>query len=413
LSTATINETELLIVILELGIAIIVSLIVAKFLGKRGIPEVLGLIFGGIILQFVSSTVGFPTPPSLDIHYLVTTIALGFIGYNIGAKMDLRMLRRESKGLLLLLVGEAIGAFIIVTVIISIFLRDHVIALLLGSIAIATAPASTAKVLSDYNAKGPLCSTILFIIAFDDILAIIFFNIALSYAESYYSSISQSLINTILPILADLLGSVALGVVLALVLKPFHKADIDASKIVEVTFPAILICIALAGLFHFSIILSTIVFGNVLASLAKFDYKECQYGIERLYSPIIALFFILIGFELNLGLLITYSSILVVVILYFLARSLGKSIGAWSGAYLGDMPEQVRQNIPFALLTQAGVAVGLAAITFTRLNELGTTPALTTAILLLDIVVMSVIISEIIGPLLVKRALVRSGEVRA
>ncbi len=291
MSTASINEIELLIIILEIGIAIIVSLIAAKYLGNRGIPEVLGLIFGGIILQFMSSTVGFPTPPSLDIHYLVTTLALGFIGYNIGAKMDLRILRRESKSLLLLLVGEAIGAFIIVTVIISIILQDHVIALLLGSIAMATAPASTAKVLGDYNAKGPLSATILFIIAFDDILAIIFFNISLTYAESYYSSITQSLIYMILPILTDLLGSVALGVVLALVLKQVHKADIDASKLVEVTFPAILICIALAGLFHFSIILSTIVFGNALASLSKFDYNECQRGIERIYSPIFALFF--------------------------------------------------------------------------------------------------------------------------
>jgi len=165
-----VHETELLIILLEIGIIIFVSLLVARLLGKRGIPEVLGLMFGGIFLQFMSSIVGFPAQPNLDIHYLVTSITLGFIGYSIGAKMDLGMLRREYKSLLLLLIGEALGAFIFVTLILSIFLQDHVIALLLGSIAMVTAPAATTKILSEYKAEGPLSSTIFFIIAFEKAL---------------------------------------------------------------------------------------------------------------------------------------------------------------------------------------------------------------------------------------------------
>jgi len=201
--------------------------------------------------------------------------------------------------MILLLIGEALSTFILVTVNLSIFVKDHVIALLLGSIAMATAPAATKKILSDYKAEGSLSSTNLFIIAFDDILAIIFFNTVLAYAVSSYSSIPLSVTKIVLPVLTELLGSVVSGIVLALALKPFHKPDIDISKTIEITFPTILICIVLAGLFHFSSILSTIILGQVLASQAKCDYQRCYHEMKRLSNPIIALFFILIGFELN------------------------------------------------------------------------------------------------------------------
>lgn len=209
------NEASMLILVLEIGSVIIFSLVVAQVLGKRGIPQVLGLIFAGIALQFLMQYTGFPSPPTPELHYIVTTGALGFIGYSIGAHLNLNKLKQESWGLILLLLGEAFGAFIVVTFIVGVLFQDLILALLLGSIAMATAPASTSEVIREYKSSGPLSQTILFIIAFDDILAILFFNISISFSKSVFTGLSLSLVDILIPIILELGGSVVLGAILA------------------------------------------------------------------------------------------------------------------------------------------------------------------------------------------------------
>ena len=406
-----VDESSLLIPIFEIGIVIIFSLVLARVLGKRGIPQVLGLIFAGIGLQFLTQNIGFPTPPTAELHYVITTGALGFIGFSIGAHLDLRKFREESIGLTLVLIGEAFGAFIIVTLAIGFFLKDWILAFLLGSISMATAPASTSAVINEYRSEGPLSQLILFIIAFDDILAIIFFNIFLNYSKSYFVGISLSLVETIFPIILELAGSLVLGIFLAILLYPFHFEDVSASQSAEFVFPAILICIALAGLLGFSVILSCVTFGLTLSTLARCENKACIMGVERLSSPLIALFFILVGFEMDLSQLITNT--LLLILIYFFARATGKFLGSYSTTRLTKMPKTVSRNLPFSLLTQAGVAVGLAALAYSQLFEIGIPSASITAVLLLDIIAVSVLITEIAGPLLLKIALKRANEVNA
>lgn len=409
MTPSNIDESAIFVIFTEIGLVIIFAMLVAKLLGRRGIPRVLGLILGGLFLQIMANIIGFSTNINLEIHFIVTTGALGFIGYCVGAELDLRKLRKESWGLCLIVITESAGSLIITTVMIWVLFQDFILAILLGSIAMATAPAATAEILGEYNSKGPLSSTIYFMIAFDDIVAILIFSFALSYSESYYGDIHLSLVNTFFPVLVELIGSVILGLVLALALK-LHVEGAEASGRSEFLFPALLACIGLSGLLHFSVILSTITFGLTHASLTSSGHNECVIEVEKLAAPIIILFFILIGFEMNLGLFLEFATTAMVLI-YFLARALGQSFGAWSGATVANMPKQVRHYLPFTLLTQAGVALGLAALAFTRLTNLGINEATDTAILLLNIVTLSVMITEIIGPLLVKWAIHRSGEV--
>ncbi len=405
------NE-EALILIFEIGTVIIFSLIVAKVLSKRGIPQVLGLIFGGFFLQFLTFLTSsapiatFPTPPTPLIHYIVTTAALGFIGYSIGAHLDPWKLRDASWGLVLILFGNTIGTFVIVTLVITLILQDLIIGILLGTIAMATAPASTAEVIREYKSHGSLSQTILFLIAFDDILTIIFFSVAISFSESVYSGINLSLIEILIPIIIEIGGSILLGIILALLMKPFHIEGVEAYQSAELVFPSVLICISLAGLLHLSAILSCIVFGLTLSTMARCENRECVRGVEQLSVPIIALFFILVGYEMDLSLLIT--PILAIILLYFIARVIGKTIGSYGAAYIAKMPTKVTNNIPLALLSQAGVALGLAALAYTRLFAIGMEE---TAILILDIVAVGVLMAEILGPLLLKQALKRSGEI--
>ena len=131
-------------------------------------------------------------------------------------------------------------------------------------------------------------------------------------------------------------------------------------------------------------------------------------GVDRLSTPIIALFFILVGYEIDLAML--FSGTILLIILYSIARGGGKSFGSYITARFAKMPDAVTNNIPYALLTQAGVAVGLAAFAYSRLLELRIEQATLTAITLLDVVAVSVVIAEIIGPLLLKYGLRQAGE---
>lgn len=416
----TIDESLLLIAILEIGAVIIFSLAIAKVLGKRGIPQVLGLIFAGIVIQGVSLITTFPSPPTPELHYIITTGALGFIGYSIGAHLDLRKLREASWGLPLILIGESLGSFIIVTILVFMFAivfvtsllpqQILILAVLLGSISMATAPASTSEVIKEYRAYGSLSQTILFVIAFDDILAIIFFSISLVVAESALSGTTLSIIDIFQPIFIEVVGSVALGIILGLIMKPFHIEGIEAYQSAEFVFPSVLICISLAGLLHFSVILSCIIFGLALSTMARCENKNCVRGVERLSGPIIALFFILVGFEMNLGLLLT--DLIMIILAYFFARAIGKSLGAFTTSHVSKMPSKVTRYLPFTLLTQAGVALGLAAFAYSRLFELNIQAAEEIAILILDIIAVSVLIAEVVGPLVLKRALVNAGEIK-
>ena len=403
------NEASMLILVLEIGSVIIFSLVVAQVLGKRGIPQVLGLIFAGIALQFLMQYTGFPSPPTPELHYIVTTGALGFIGYSIGAHLNLNKLKQESWGLILLLLGEAFGAFIVVTFIVGVLFQDLILALLLGSIAMATAPASTSEVIREYKSSGPLSQTILFIIAFDDILAILFFNISISFSKSVFTGLSLSLVDILIPIILELGGSVVLGAILAVIIVPFRIDNMSAGKSAEVVFPVILVCIALAGLLELSVILSCITFGLVLSNLVRCENKVCIMAVDRLSTPLIALFFILIGFEMELAELFTGTMVLILI--YFIARAIGKSVGSYSTARIAKMPETVMKNIPFSLLTQAGVAIGLAALAYSYLLNLNVPAATNTAIILLDVITVSVLLAEIVGPLLLKFALRKAGEI--
>ena len=401
------GESALLILVLEIGLVIIVSIVLARVLGKRGIPNVLGLIIAGVMIRIISDSTGFPSPPTSDMIFIITTGALGFIGYNIGAHLDLNKLRKESWGLSLLLVGEAVGSFVIVTFVVGLLFNEWILALLLGSIAMATAPASTSEIIREYNATGPLSQTVLFIIAFDDILAIIFFNIALNYSESQLIGSSLDIVEMLIPILIEIVGSFIIGSVIALLLAPFHIDKTSGSESAEVVFPAVLICIAVAGLLDMSVILACITLGLVLSNYARCQSKLCIMGVDRLSRPLIALFFILVGFEIELAEL--FNETFFIIIVYFLARLLGKFAGSFSTAHIAQMPKVVTNNIPLSILTQAGVALGLAALAFSRLYEL-TPEATTIAILLLDIVTISVLIAEIVGPFMLKLGLKRANE---
>lgn len=409
----------------DLGYFVLVSLGLVIILKRFKIPAVLGLILGGLFLQIINSfsisvfhfdlnldLLGFSI---FEFEQIIITLSLAWIGYDIGNEIDLHLLRDKGKSLGLILLGESLGAFLLVSVgtyfILNIFFpspHNFGLALILGSIAMATDPASTSQVIGEYKAKGDLSQTLLFIIAFDDILAILFVNIT--------THLSTNVGPIDIGIIMDIIIALTIEIVVAAAVAIFggffiywlsRQKEFNQRELIEWLIAVAVIIIGLNIVFEGSVILSMFLFGMILKTQEK-DNKALHEHIlylEYVMIPIILLFFIFIGLTLKLD--IIFSNALIIIIFYLSFRALGKAAGVISTGNLSGLDKKISKNLPQTLIPQAGVTIGLIALASNALISVGRDSE---AVLLLNIITGAVLISQIIGPILVKRALFKIGE---
>jgi Kef-type K+ transport system membrane component KefB len=178
----------------------------------------------------------------------------------------------------------------------------------------------------------------------------------------------------------------------------------DVRHLIALT--SILICAGVSVSLNVSLILSSMVMGMVIGNIRPHRSRSCFLSLQAISTPLYMLFFVLIGARLDHELLISMGSVGVV---YFIFRLFGKYFGAFTGAYIANVPEKVRKNIGLCLFSQAGVAIGLAISTdieFSKYNleaqQLGAS--------IVTIVTASTLIFQIIGPILTKYALEKANE---
>ncbi|MHA1983737.1 MAG: hypothetical protein ACW967_05250, partial [Candidatus Hodarchaeales archaeon] len=302
---------------------------------------------------------------------------------------------------------------------------NFAIAIILAAIGMATAPASTSQILGEYKAKGELSQTILFVLAFDDLLAILLFNMALALLSVPNAGGLELLFFLSAGFIEQILIASALGIGGALLLGALRNMGvIDDNKSFEWLIGIGVSIIGLALFFGGSVILTMFIFGvaTKYEVSKKLLRKDHILQAESMMIPIVTLFFILVGLEMDFGLLreeifnffnnfdfnLLGSSVLVITLFYFVSRAIGKGVGCIIAGSISDLPPKVKNNLPISFITQAGVAIGLAGLAFNQLTPLGYESE---ANVILIVVTLSVIIAEIIGPLLVKKAIFRAGEV--
>ena len=201
-----------------IGILITVAFIGSKAFQRLGIPQVVGFIVVGTLCGSSFLNI-IPLELTHELTF-VSHIALGLIGFDIGSHLRLRELRQLGRCLIIILICEAIGTFLIVTAGIYAITQSIHTALIFGALASATAPAATVDVLAEYDAKGPLTTSILVVVGLDDALALILYSIAANLAESTLVNSSPiSWENTALIPVIEIGGSVLLGFGLGLILE--------------------------------------------------------------------------------------------------------------------------------------------------------------------------------------------------
>lgn len=395
------------------GIAVLLAtgLLFAKIAQVVRLPSVTGFIVAGLVLG--PSCLGLLTVETIG-HQLdhFTEIALMLIAFGIGEHIELRRLGNVARDVGYIAVVQALAAFVLVAIGTFITalavsgpdgpIRDYlVLALLLGAVSVATAPAAILHVVRELGARGPLTATLMAVVAVDDGLAIMIFGMAVSVAHQLVGISGSSPLASIVASLSEIGFSVIIGILTGLLIDfTLHKLH-RRGEMLTAGLALLLICGETTRMLHLSPLLAGMVAGFIIINRAERDVRLFR-AINAFEPPIYVLFFTLAGVHLDLAALQLAGW---VGLVYFFARVVGKYFGSLLGGFFSGARPVVRDYIGLALIPQAGVAIGLVFM-------IASDPQISQwSKVITPVVLAGVVLSELIGPLLVRYTLEKGEEV--
>lgn len=381
-----------------LGIALIVGVVGGKIMNKFKVPAVAGYIIGGLLLGV--SGLNIITGDSINQMAFLSDFALCIIAFNIGSELELSVIKQLGKSIFIIAFFEAFGAFLMVTAASYVITKDVAISLILGSVSAATAPAATVMVLREQNAKGPLTSTLLGVVAVDDAICLVIYAMAAAVAKVFVNDEILSINKVLLLPISEIAFSLVVGSIVGLLLTILIQYSKRDNELLPFIIGSLLLLDGLASAFSLSPLLSAMAMGIIVANTSPQKIKAFTI-LENFAPPIVAAFFILAGARLNFSYI---PQIGILGVAYLIFRILGKVSGASLGASISKAPQAVKKYIGLGLLSQVGVAVGLA-ITVNREfpnSDIGT--------IVVTILLATTIVTEIVGPISTKFAILKSGE---
>jgi Kef-type K+ transport system membrane component KefB len=391
--------------ILVVGILIIVGIISANYIRRTAMPSVVGWLIAGVVLgPFALRLLSVQTLENLG---FVSDITLGLIGVIIGLEITMGTLRRLGGGIIPIILLESFGAFLLVFLGLYLLTRNMPLALVMGALAPASAPAGTVAVLREYKAKGPLTKALLVVVGADDALAIVIYVFAASYAKVLVGGGDYSLIGLIGKPLLEILLAIGIGGAVGWLLGFFSQQVRGQEIFLSIGLGAILICVGLSQWLHFSIILSTVVLGTTLVNVFPRVSRRISENLEFFIQPFYVIFFVLAGAHLDLRVLLTLG---LLGLVYIICRSAGLIGGARLGAVIGREIPVIRKYLGLGILSQAGVAVGLAYLIIKEFAPLGPN-GYALASQVITAIAATTIVFEIIGPIFTKLAITKAGEI--
>ncbi len=401
-------------VLLIFGVLIILALITARYLDKIKIPVIvsymfIGLLFGPSLLNLLNDGL------LKDLHFL-TEATLGFVAFKIGVELDLQSFKQKRFGMIFTIFFESLLAVAVVTGILYLATGNWPMALLFGALAPASAPAGTVAIIDQYKAKGELTQALYAVVGFDDALGVIIFGIMLAIGKGLLlPGVDETVIQTLIKTFREIGFSIVLGGILAMLFIPV--ANVIKNKL-ALTFGFILLGVGLSAFFDLSEILSCMVMGMAIGnnprhqSLREIEEEEIGIILPLFYI----LFFGLAGANLHLQAL---QHLGLLGILYIIGRVAGLGSGAYIGATIGGLHKNVRNYLGLGILSQAGVAIGLALVLKQNLSGIGPVVNEAQNVTLGDeigqtiftTITVTTFIFELFGPISAKYALEKAGEI--
>lgn len=406
--------------LLGISIALTAGLFMSRVVKPLKLPAVTGYLVAGILIgPYCLGLLGIKGLGFTSVHEvadlsILNDIALGFIAFAIGDEFRLSQLKKTGKQATIIGIFQAVFTTLLVD---AALIGLHFIlgeekfplsvAIILGAIASATAPAATLMVVRQYKAKGKLTSLLLPIVALDDAVGLIIFAVSFGVARTLVSG-EVNIYSIIVDPIAEIVISLVFGAIVGWFLSFAEKYFKSNSKRQALVVTAIIFAVAISkikfnlGPVHvgFSPLLVCMMLGTIFCNVCDFS-AELMEKTDKWTAPLFILFFVLSGAELDFS-VFTDLSIVGIGILYIITRSLGKYFGASISAKMADCEPKIKKYLGITLLPQAGVALGMS-ITAMSIGDQG--------IIIRNIVLFGVLIYELFGPTMTKIALMKAGEI--
>ncbi len=384
--------------LLAVSIALTAGLILNRVVKKLGLPNVTGYLIAGLLIGPCVLNL-FPRE-ALAQTTVITEVALGFIAFSIGAEFKFADMKKIGGSVFTITLFQALGACILVNIALMVMGFPMPIAITLGAIATATAPAATLMVIRQYKAHGPVTNILLPVVALDDAMGLIIFSVSLSIAQVLESGSALSFKTMLIDPLTEIVCSIAGGILIGLILcwaMRFFKSSANRLCLVVAT---VFMGTALSGTFGLSSLLFNMCIGAVLANMRD-DFDNILAINDQWTPPMFLVFFVISGAELDLSVLPTVG---LLGIAYIIARSAGKYLGALFGSVVTHQDSNIKKYLGLTLLPQAGVAIGMSQIVISALPEFGGQ--------IRAVVLCATLVYEFVGPLITKIALTKAGEIK-
>lgn len=409
--------------LLAAALALLIGLLMTRLfkLLKLHLPDVTAFLIAGLLVgphclgRLGIEGVGFSSTAEVESMSVITNTALGFIAFSIGNEFLLSQLKTIGKQAIVVGIFQALAATLLVDVLLVAlhFLMPDKLsieaAITLGAIASATAPAATLMVVRQYKAKGKLTDILLPVVALDDAVGLAVFSVSFGIATSMVTG-QTDLIGILVEPLIEIVASLALGAFLGWVLTMLERTFFSNSNRLSLTIAFVVLTVALSMLsfeigrvrISFSTLLVCMMLGTVFCNICPLA-QDLMERANKWTAPLFALFFVLSGAELELDVL-SSGAVILIGIVYILTRSAGKYVGSYLSCAAMKCDPTVKKYLGITLLPQAGVALGMCVTA----AKLGTSDG----VLIKNIVLFSVLIYELVGPLLTKWALTKAGDIK-
>jgi len=392
----------------SVGILLVAGFFIGRLAGKVKLPEITGFIVAGLIMgEAVTGIVPSHMNESLQI---VTEVALGLIALTIGSEFYLAKLKKLGKDIILITLVQLIVTFSVVTIALLIFKLELPYALLLGAVATATAPAATVAIVQSLRARGLFIDYLYGVVALDDVGCVLIFGIIFAVVSGMLGGGGDHAgYVQILHALLEIGFSICIGFVNGFLIHVATFRRKNSNEILIITLGLLFVFTAVAIVFHLSPLLMNMMAGAVLINISSKNQKLFRI-LEPLTPPIYALFFVLAGLELQPA-VIFQGNVLILGSVYIIARAAGKYSGVFAGGLITGTQPAIRKYLGFCMLPQAGVAIGLILlIQVSPIMDVIPANSKTIIYNMVNIVLLSVFINELVGPPLSRFAVIKGNE---
>ncbi len=328
----------------------------------------------------------------------VLKLAMAVVLFNLGCEFTFNKVRRLASHCLALSIGEIVTTWGLVTVGLLMYGCSVSMALLLGCLAVATAPATTILVLKDFRSEGPVTESTGFLVAVNNFACIVMFELAFLAVHLAQGKLHDPLTHQLGILLQDIAGSIVLGIVGGLIVS-YGCGLLKMARWLVLLVATTTFLLGVCETFDIAYMLTFLVMGVTVANTSDMTEKIVD-ELDHLTGLLAVLFFAVHGTELDVN---AFLEVGMIGAIYIVCRIAGKWLGVYTTARVTKQPREVRYWLGSCLFSQAGAAIALATIAVHRDSELGKP--------IQDIILGSVVVFEIIGPLFIRQSLLRTGEV--